>query len=64
MVFKLFYKICIELLIKINENNLKFSSDEDIISNDGNSNKNLNGNKSSKLYLQSQLQGILIYFVL
>lgn len=60
MVFKLFYNICIERLIKINENNLKFSSDEDIVSNDGNLNKNINGNKSSKLSLQSRLQGILI----
>lgn len=59
MVFKLFYKICIECLIKINENNLTLSSDEDI-SNDGNLNKNINGNKSNKLSLQSRLQGILI----
>lgn len=59
MVFKLFYKICIEYLIKINENNLKLFSDEDIL-NDGNLNKNINGNKNSKLSLQSRLQGILI----
>jgi len=59
MVFKLFNKICIECLTKINENNLTLSSDEDI-SNDGNLNKNINGNKNSKLSLQSRLQGILI----
>ncbi|XP_027846101.2 protein suppressor of white apricot [Aphis gossypii] len=35
------------------------SSDEDIVSNDGNLNKNINGNKSSKLSLQSRLQETL-----
>jgi len=41
----------------MNENNLTLSSDEDI-TNDGNLNKIMNGNKSSKLSLQSRLQGM------
>ena len=43
--------------MQINKSDLTLVSDEDI-SNDAYLSKNINGNKSSKLSLQSRLQGM------